>query len=1426
MTRQPVHKHSILKSYRPMLDLLEDRLVPAGTWTQLANLAPLGSNGIGTMELLSDGTIMAQGGGVTNTWYRLTPDANGSYQNGTWSTLASMGLERLYTGTRTLQDGRVFVLGGEYSGPAGNATWTNTGEIYNPLTNSWTNIPNFPRSAFGDGSTGILPDGRVLASYLSGPETYIYNPTTNSWSNGPTKLDGDRSNEETWVQMPDGSILTYNIFNNPNHAQRMDPSTMTWIDSGTMPVSLFTTSGSEVGGGVLLPDKRVFMIGGNSNTAIYTPSAVPGGPGSWVAGPVIPGGLGANDAPCCVMPNGKVILAVGGTPAFSGPTKIYEFDPLAPIATSLTDVTPTTPNLNSSLPYTTRMLLLPTGQVLFTDSTSRLSLYTPAGGPLDAWRPVISGISSNGAGTFTLTGTQINGIFGGGAYGDDAEMDTNYPIVKLTNASGGVYYARTFNWSSTGVATGSTPVSTNFTLPSGIPIGTYTLTVIGSGIESLGVPFNVDPVPPIGNADNYVVNEDTALVRSATNGVLSNDTDVFGLPLSAILVSGPSHGTVTLNSNGSFTYIPSLNSNDTNNPGPDSFTYKANNGYFDSTPVTVTISVTPVNDAPTAVDDGVLPIGVATYLAHPGIPMVIPSGIGVLANDLDPEIQLGEGGLPLTAALATSPVKGVVNSFSSNGGFTYTAAINSTGNDSFQYRANDGLLNSNTANVKIHINNYAQGKADQYYTPVGVAVSGNVLSNDTDLDLDALTANILSSPSNGTVSFNSNGTFTYTPNPGFFGIDTFTYAPFDSWDNGTTATVTIRVDRLPVVMSDSYSIKKDTVLEVFYPGILSNDSDPDTAMFGDVLQSHLVTTAAHGTVIMDTNGYLKYTPNAGYYGPDSFTYTASDGYFNGNTATISINVQPTPIALPDSYAVFGSVLNVSSPTGVLVNDNSPNNNLLSARLNTAPANGAVLLKPDGSFIYTAGNGFIGVDTFTYVANDGFFDSNVATVTVVVFAPNQPPVAVDDNYAVPSDVTTTIPARGVLNNDYDPDGPSSALIATLLSGTSNGTLFLYPDGHLTYTPQAGFNGYDSFTYQCSDGNSLSNIATVKFTVGTPPPPPTDPYRRVVLGKEIGGALKVFAGETGNSIFTITPYGASFTGAIRVATGDLNGDGVPDIVTAPGPQTGTGTGLTVKAFNGVTGAPLTGNWTNGVAPFGANYRGGIEIAVGDVNGDGKSDVVTSADSVTASPQVRSYNGSSGTLFSSSAWYSGFNPYTGSAFGGVRVALGDVNGDGRTEIVTSPGAGTPTVKVYSTAATTFASALIKSFVAYSSSVAGGVYVSVGDLDGDGKAEIVTGAATNSNGQVRIFNGNGTTPVRNLAIAGTTTGPARVAIGDINGDGKLDLVVGIASSGAASRARIYDALTLSEMFGTTLFNYGGGYTGGVFVAALPKAKSGVVTT
>ncbi len=484
---------------RPTFDVLEERSVPAApTFTPLTNLAPASSGGIGTMMLLTDGTVMAQGGGVANTWYKLTPDASGSYVSGTWSSLASMSTQRLYFGSNVLPSGKVFVLGGEYSGPVGAQNLTNTGEVYDPVADSWSPTVNFPQANFGDDPTEVLANGKILCGYVFDGRTYLYDPAANTFTATGTKLRGDQSDEEAWVKLPDGSILSYDIFSTVNlnafHAQRYLPSSGTWVDASTHDGSIgagFNLGdnkvGFELGPALLLSDGRVFQVGANGNTAFYNIAT-----GVWSAGPQIFGAngklYGADDAPGVVLPDGQVLFLADEGPTlgtFSAPTGVFDFDPTT---NKITEITPAalSGGLSAAPAFTERLLMLPSGQVLYADGSQQLYAITPAGSPQAAAVPTIGAITPNGANKFTLTGTQLNGINEGAAYGDDVEMASNYPIVRLQNGAGNVSFARTTNWTSQ-VVTGAALVSTDFAAAA--TAGPYLLSVSANGIASSDVLF-------------------------------------------------------------------------------------------------------------------------------------------------------------------------------------------------------------------------------------------------------------------------------------------------------------------------------------------------------------------------------------------------------------------------------------------------------------------------------------------------------------------------------------------------------------------------------------------------------------------------------------------------------------------------------------------------------------------------------------------------------------------------------------------------------------------------------------------------------------------------------------------------------------------------------------------------------------------------
>jgi hypothetical protein len=455
---------------------------PGGTWTALAHSPPVGIN---DCLLLSDGTVLGMNSG--GQCALLTPDIHGSYINGTWKQLTSMNFQRLFYASQLLTNGTVFVAGGEYG--AGNSH----GEIFDPLKNTWTWIyPDpMPGAGFSDCESKMLPNGNVLVPPVGQfGGVLIYNVASNTWQ---TAASAANQNEACWVKLASDNILTIDSFG--QNSEHYVPSLNQWISDNTVPVPLYDGSG-EMGAGFLLPNGKAFYIGATTNTAIYTPGATPTSAGSWVAGPTMGSAslaLGTDDAPAAMMANGNILCALAGL-NFGSPTYFYEYNYLA---NSFTQVAAPSGSSYGSQTYVLSMLDLPDGNVLLVGGQNSQSfyVYTPGGTPLAAGQPAINSIAENADGSYQLTGTNLNGISQGAAYGDDEQMDSNYPLIRMTNSvTGNVYYARTYNWNSTGVQTGSKVITTQFVLPQGLPSGTYSLVAVANGNAS--VPTNFVYSPP------------------------------------------------------------------------------------------------------------------------------------------------------------------------------------------------------------------------------------------------------------------------------------------------------------------------------------------------------------------------------------------------------------------------------------------------------------------------------------------------------------------------------------------------------------------------------------------------------------------------------------------------------------------------------------------------------------------------------------------------------------------------------------------------------------------------------------------------------------------------------------------------------------------------------------------------------------------
>ena len=579
--------------------------------------------------------------------------------------------------------------------------------------------------------------------------------------------------------------------------------------------------------------------------------------------------------------------------------------------------------------------------------------------------------------------------------------------------------------------------------------------------------------PPVATSDGYATFRNGSLSVDTADGVLANDTDTDGDPLTAILVpdADVTNGTLTLRSDGSFDYEP-----EPGFAGDDRFRYRVKDA-FDNTSEATNVTIAVVDRVPAAAGDSYV-TGRATTLA------VDPPG--VLENDTDPD------GDPLTAVLEDDVTNGTLT-LNADGSFTYEPGTTYVATDAFTYRASDGTVTGNLATVTITITNAApEATADTYSTPLNTPLVAppidGVLANDTDANGDALTATLVDDVTNGTLTLATDGSFTYTPNTGFVGNDSFTYVAGDGVAESPVATVTITITNdPPTAAGDSYVTGRATTLAVDPPGVLENDTDPD----GDPLTAVLEDDVTNGTLTLNADGSFTYEPGTTYVATDAFTYRASDGTVTGNLATVTITItNAAPEATADTYSTPLNTPLVAPPIdGVLANDTDANGDALTATLVDDVTNGTLTLATDGSFTYTPNTGFVGNDSFTYVAGDGVAESPVATVTITIT--NDPPTAAGDTYSVVHDTTLTVAAPGILGNDTDPNG--DPLTAFLVDDSDDGTLTLSGDGSFAYAPDTGFIGTDGFSYAVTDGAATSAPVAVTISVtNVAPVATTDSY----------------------------------------------------------------------------------------------------------------------------------------------------------------------------------------------------------------------------------------------------------------------------------------------------------------------------------------------
>lgn len=672
--------------------------------------------------------------------------------------------------------------------------------------------------------------------------------------------------------------------------------------------------------------------------------------------------------------------------------------------------------------------------------------------------------------------------------------------------------------------------------PTFIGTDTYTYSICDDGIPSLCdttvVTINVLPdsnpnnQPPVAANDGAV----TLLNTPVSGDLLVNDFDPDGdnITVSTTPVSGPSNGTVTINPDGTFDYTP------TNGfTGADVFTYTicddGNPSLCDVADVTIVVtSDNPGNQPPVAQND--------ENTTNQGVPV---SG-SVTTNDGDPD------GDPLT--VNTTPVVGPTSgsvSILPNGDYTYTPNPGFSGTDAFIYTVCDNgspaLCDDATVTITV-IPPFDPGNDppfagdDAALTPQEVPVSGNLLLNDFDPNGDNITINTtpVVGASNGSLTINPNGTYDYTPNPGFVGVDLFVYTICDDGSPvlcaSATCVITVYPDNNPPVAVDDINA---TLVDVPVNGnVITNDYDPD----GDNISVTLLDNPSNGSVTLGSIGAYTYIPGPGFDGGDTFTYVLCD---NGvpslcDTATVAIQVIPIttgnepPVAQNDA-----AVTNVDVPVSgnALTNDSDPDGDNITINTTpvSGPSNGTVVIQPNGDFTYTPGSSFVGVDVFTYsICDDGVPSlCDEAEVTIIVLPDyngpdNDPPFAGDDFALTPQEVAVS---DNLLPNDYDINGDPITLNTTPISGPSNGTVIIQSNGDYTYTPGTGFIGTDQFVYEiCDDGTpNLCAQATAYITVypDNNPPVAVNDFNNTLVDTPVSGSVITNDSDPDNDDLIVNP-----------------------------------------------------------------------------------------------------------------------------------------------------------------------------------------------------------------------------------------------------------------------------------------------------------------
>lgn len=561
--------------------------------------------------------------------------------------------------------------------------------------------------------------------------------------------------------------------------------------------------------------------------------------------------------------------------------------------------------------------------------------------------------------------------------------------------------------------------------------------------------------PPIANHQSAMTKAD----RSVSITLAGKDVDSEQLKFA--VTAQPKHGTLTFGSdfetNGKLTYTPTAKFT-----GTDSFTFKLNDGDLDSTPAVVNLNMTP-NHVPIA--------EVQSVTTAEDMPAVItltgtdPDGDTVIYN------------------VVTAPSHGNLSGTAPN--LTYTPNNNFNGPDSFNFKVNDGTVDSALTTVSIIVTPVNDPPIANSInvttledTPVSTVLAG------LDPDGNKLTYSIVTNPSHGSLS-GTEPNITYTPNANFNGQDNFSFKVSDGELNSVPATVSLMVspvDDSPTANGDNVTVKEDTMANIVLTG-----TDPD----GDPLTYSVLRAPTHGRLGGQAPN-LTYTPDPNFSWLDSFTFRVNDGKSDSVPATIMISVTPVndpPKAIDDKLVTKEDT---PATIDVLANDIEIDNELLVISKVTKGAGGSVTINPNGTLTYTPNKDFYGTDAFIYTVTDREGETDTATVKVEVIPVNDPPVITSK--PVTKAMVDLLYSYQVQAAEPDREDTLTYSLTTHPVGMSIDPV----TGLIQWTPNAAQEAIHDITVKVVDSNSVPNSDTQQFNVSVNPTPPKTANLTVVDG----------------------------------------------------------------------------------------------------------------------------------------------------------------------------------------------------------------------------------------------------------------------------------------------------------------------------------------